>query len=90
MASDGAIILITGDSMAQVLVRELDSRVIRRLKEQAGRHGRSLEAELRLILEKAAGSDLDVGRRLAARIRLRLAGHAHSDSASLLAEDRRR
>jgi plasmid stability protein len=76
--------------VAQVLIRELDGVVIGRLKERARQHGRSLEAELRLILEQAAAADLGDARRLAARIRRRLAGRTHSDSAALLAEDRRR
>ena len=76
--------------MAQVLIRDLDGAVIGRLKERARKGGRSLEAELRLILEQAAATDLGDARRLAARIRRRLAGRTHSDSAALVAEDRRR
>ncbi len=40
--------------MAQVLVRDLDNDVVDKLKEQAKSQGRSLEAELRRILEQAA------------------------------------
>lgn len=39
--------------MASIVVRDLDDRVKRALSEQAGRHGRSMEAEARAIL--AAG-----------------------------------
>lgn len=76
--------------MAQVLVRDLDDDTIRRLKQRAERQGRSLQAELRLILEQAARSDTAEARRLAERIRRRLAGRQHSDSGALLAEDRAR
>jgi len=76
--------------MAQVLIRELDARVVRRLKDRAREHGRSLEAELRGILEQAAESNLSEARSLAARLRRRLRGRAHTDSAVLVAEDRRR
>ena len=76
--------------MAQVLIRELDARVVRRLKDRAREHGRSLEAELRGILEQAAESNLSEARNLAARLRRRLRGRAHTDSAVLVAEDRRR
>ena len=40
--------------MAQVLVRNLDDEVVERLKGRAAAAGRSLEAELRGILEAAA------------------------------------
>lgn len=37
--------------MASLLVRNLSDDLVRRLKEQAARHGRSAEAEHRAILE---------------------------------------
>jgi len=37
-------------AMAQVLVRNLDDKVVEQLKAQAARRGRSLEAELREII----------------------------------------
>ena len=76
--------------MAQVLIRDLDPELVDRLKSRAREHGRSLEAELRSILEVAAGQDLLDAKALAARIRRRLRGRAHSDSATLVSEDRRR
>ncbi len=76
--------------MAQVLIRDLDPKLVDRLKTRAREHGRSLEAELRGILEAAAATDPVDAKALAARIRRRLAGRAHSDSAALVAEDRRR
>jgi len=76
--------------MAQVLIRDLDAKLVDRLKERARDHGRSLEAELRGILEAAAATDLVDARALAARIRRRLSGRVHSDSAALIAADRRR
>lgn len=75
--------------MSQVLVRDLDPDVLERLKKRAGSSGRSLQAELKAILEQAARPAGDVSA-LAARIRRRLAGRAHSDSAELLARDRER
>lgn len=75
--------------MAQVLIRGLDSGVVERLRARARRRGRSLEAELRGILESAA-TDFAEARTLAAKLRGRLAGRRHSDSAALLAEDRGR
>ena len=40
--------------MAQILVRNVAEEVKERLKRRAKRHGRSLEAEVRDVLEKAA------------------------------------
>jgi plasmid stability protein len=76
--------------MAQVLVRDLETTVVTRLKARARRHGRSLQTELREILEKASRHEAVDARAVAARIRRQLAGRSHSDSASLLAEDRAR
>jgi antitoxin FitA len=76
--------------VAQVLIRDLDPGLVDRLKERARERGRSLEAELRGILEAAAPVDRREARALAARIRRRLAGRAHADSGDLVAEDRRR
>lgn len=76
--------------MARVLIRDLDERTVERLKKRASRNGRSLQAELQMIVERAATVDVLESRDVAARIRRKLAGRRHSDSAVLLADDRRR
>jgi antitoxin FitA len=76
--------------MARVLIRNLDERVVDRLKARAARNRRSLQAELRIIVEHAAAIETIESRRVAARIRRKLSGRKHSDSAALLADDRRR
>lgn len=76
--------------MAQVLVRDLDKTVIERLKARAQQHGRSLQVELKTILEQATRTNAVVAGKIAARLRKKLAGRAHTDSAKLLAEDRNR
>lgn len=78
--------------MAQVLVRDLDDKVVEQLKARAQRRGRSLQAELKTLLEQAANSDTDLekAKRLAAKLRRELAGRKHSDSGELQAEDRER
>lgn len=76
--------------MARVLIRDLDERTVERLRRRATRNGRSLQAELHMIVERAAKSDVLESRDVAARIRRKLAGHKHSDSAALVADDRRR
>jgi plasmid stability protein len=76
--------------MAQVLVRDLKADVVARLKARAKRHRRSLQTELKEILESASRRSAVEARALARRIRRTLSGRAHSDSAELLAEDRAR
>ena len=76
--------------MPQVLVRSLDPPVLERLKARARRHGRSLQAELKAILEAASEADLLDARVLADRIRRSLRGRRASDSGDSQAEDRRR
>jgi plasmid stability protein len=39
--------------MANLVVRNLDQRIVDALKQRAARHGRSAEAEHRLLLEEA-------------------------------------
>lgn len=75
--------------MSQVLVRDIDPATLARLKARAARRGRSLQAELKAILEEAAAPVVEATA-LAARIRRGLAGRSHSDSADLVAEDRGR
>jgi plasmid stability protein len=77
--------------MGQVLVRGLDDSVIERLRQHAESHHRSLEAELREILEHVLRQvDAATARDLADRIRGKLEGRPHSDSADLIREDRDR
>ena len=76
--------------MAQVLVRNIADDVITRLKRRAEQQGRSLQAELKNILEQAAMTDRIEARRLAQIIRRNLSSRSHSDSGVLAAEDRER
>ena len=76
--------------MPDVLVRGIEPEVVDALKGRAAGNGRSLQMELKSILEQAAQSRMTDSRALAARIRRSLGKARHSDSAKLLAEDRRR
>jgi plasmid stability protein len=76
--------------MPQLLVRDLDSAVVERLKQRAKRHGRSLQGEAKAILEAAATLRMDEARSIAAEWQRRLAGTMTSDSADLVREDRDR
>jgi antitoxin FitA len=77
--------------MAQLLVRDLDAAVVDRLKQRATRHGRSLQKEVKAILEAAVGQcSIEDARAAAERIHQKLAGKVFSDSADLIREDRDR
>jgi plasmid stability protein len=76
--------------MADVLIRDLDEKILKRLKRRAARNGRSLQAELKAIVERGAMVDVIDARALAARIREELSDREQSDSAESIAEDRRR
>ncbi len=77
--------------MAQMLVRDLDESVIRKLKDRAEREGRSLQAEVKMILGEASDEprlDLGAVRKVADEIRSRFDGREFTDSVELLREDR--
>lgn len=76
--------------MSRLLIRDVSEAAVERLKTRAARNGRSLQAELKSIVERAAMVDAVESRTLAARIRRKLGGRKHSDSGALVADDRRR
>jgi plasmid stability protein len=77
--------------MARVLVRDLDPAVVERLKAKAQDHGRSLQKELKAILEEAASRpSWSEARMEVERVRQRFAGRSFSDSTELVREDRDR
>ena len=56
--------------MAQILVRDLDPDTVARLKLRAGAHRRSLQSEVRVILEEAARETKTPDEKEAARLHL--------------------
>lgn len=75
--------------MPGIHIRDLSRATLDRLKSRARRNGRSLQAEVKTILEQvAASSDWSRTRAHAALWRRRLAGRPQSDSAALIAADR--
>jgi plasmid stability protein len=76
--------------MAQILVRNLDERVVRRLKRRAKAAGRSLQAEAKAILEDAAKLDMEAARKVLEKFRAQFGDRTFSDSAELIREDRDR
>lgn len=74
--------------MAQVIVRNLDAKIVAGLKARAALHGRALEQELREIL--TAASQLTPPERLSLidRVRQMSEGSFEQDSVDLIREDR--
>ena len=78
--------------MAQVLIRNLEDGTVDRLKSLAKAHHRSLESEVRTILEAAAERPSLVwepARRRLAALHKRLSGRRMTRTIDLLREDRR-
>ncbi|MBD2412146.1 Arc family DNA-binding protein [Nostoc calcicola FACHB-3891] len=84
--------------MAQILVENLDPVILEKLETLAKQHGRSLQEELRQILQQAAekathyhtGGDIEKVREAVARSQVRYTGKIFSDSTELIREDRER
>lgn len=76
--------------LAQVLIRDVAPEVVEKLKARAQRNHRSLEAELRLLVEKAVEEPAVDRRAEVDRVRALFAGRTFDDSAALLREDRTR
>jgi len=80
--------------MATINVRQLDDDVVRRLKHRASANNRSLEGEVRDILEAAVEEDatakLDAFLARTARLRQATEGRAHTPAEELIREDRDR
>jgi plasmid stability protein len=76
--------------MANVLIRDLDDDVLKQLKAAAKAHGRSLQAEIHDVLQKAGDRNLAETRRLSARWLKRLRHLPQSDSSAMIREDRER
>jgi len=78
--------------MAQILVRELDESVVKKLKSRAKANGRSMESEIRVILEDAAHVHDDTSRFIkeVELLRKRIGRRRQTDSGILQAEDRER
>ena len=76
--------------MRQLTIRKIGEEVYQHLKERAHANRRSLEAEVRAILDEAARPDRSevVGR--AAAMRARLAGRYRGDATAAIREDRDR
>ena len=75
--------------MPQLLVRGLAQKTVKRLKARARISGRSLQQEVKDILDRAATTlTMEEARRLSETWHRCLAGRSFSDSTELIREDR--
>ena len=84
--------------MAQLLIEDVDIILISKLENLARQHGRSLQEELKHIIEQAAqieanqsqAVDMAVAREMVTRVQEMFAERTFRDSAELIREDRER
>ena len=77
--------------MAQLLVRDLAPQVVARLKEQARQNHRSLQGEVKAILEQAAATATrEEALAMVDKWQRKWGGRVFSDSTQLIREDRER
>ncbi|NMG06866.1 hypothetical protein [Brasilonema sp. UFV-L1] len=83
--------------MAQVLVEDIDPIILEKIEILAKQHGRSLQEELKHILQQAAeheayhtGGDMAKATEAVARVQEMFVGRTFRDSAELIREDRER
>lgn len=79
--------------MAQILVRDLKKKVVERLKARAKEDGRSLQSEVKFILEQAAYEpkvDMETARKICEEFRRKFKGRKFPDTLELIHEDRAR
>jgi plasmid stability protein len=76
--------------MPDVLIRGLEPETVRRLKARAKRHGRSLQGEVKSLIEQAASDRTAQVEAILERCRQRFAGRRFSSSVPLIREDRNR
>jgi len=76
--------------MSNILVRDLDDRIVGRLKAIAKHHGRSLQGEVKAILTETVSFLTMEAVAVSARWRKSLKGRPLGDSTNLIREDRDR
>ncbi|MBI5903181.1 MAG: Arc family DNA-binding protein, partial [Deltaproteobacteria bacterium] len=75
------------------LVRDLDEETVERLKKRAREEGRSLQSEVKHILDQAAHEptvDMEAARKICEDFRRRFKGRKFPDTVELIREDRNR
>lgn len=76
--------------MSNILVRDLDTKIINRLKTIAKQHHRSLQSEIKAILTEAATILMSEAASISAQWSKNFSGRKLNDSSTLIREDRNR
>lgn len=79
--------------MAQILVRDLDDKVVERLKKRAKKDGRSLQSEVRFILEQSALEakwDAKTAQKISEEFHRKFKGRKFPNTVELIREGRER
>jgi len=79
--------------MAKILVRDLDAKVIDKLKKRAQQDGRSLQSKVKMILEQAVNAlkvDMETARQFSRQFQKKFKGRSFPDTVTLIREDRDR
>jgi plasmid stability protein len=76
--------------MPDVLVRDVEQAVLDRLKKRAAENGRSLQSEVRFVINEYVKGAPIPDSKVAKKIKDALRGKPHTDSAVLLRDDRTR
>lgn len=76
--------------MAQLLVRDVPRDIVEALKVRAAAHGRSVEAEHRLLLEEVLRPARSAFRERARRLRTATSGRIEGESADIIRAERER
>lgn len=76
--------------MASILIRDLDDEIVTRLKQRAKQHHRSLQSELKYLVESAVQFSISEMKQKSRAWHKNLRTKVYTDSAILLREDRKR
>lgn len=76
--------------MSEIVLHDVDPKLVDRLAERAASTGRTVEEEAKLLLENSVGLSRSRAAEAARLIRARSGGRKLSDSAELIREDRDR
>ena len=76
--------------MPNLLIRDVSQKTVDKLKEKARQHNRSLQGEVKHLIEESAKTTMQDAADRARKIRASFRGKTFSDSVELLREDRRR
>ncbi len=76
--------------MSQILVRNLETDVVEKLKLRAKQHGRSLQSEARQILTQSTGVSLNQARKTSRMWQKKLAGRKFPNTTAMLRQDKTR